>query len=109
MCKFGSATFEYSLNVLKQVATCMNDFNIGWEVVGYVLFRYLSPQGFSSLRGRLQVITEFAPQLARLVTLTASQASDEVYWWERVWKSVRSVSLSEGEEASSLGVQIPRC
>lgn len=27
----------------------------------------------------------------------------------RVWKGVRSISLSEGEEASSLGVQILRC
>ncbi len=27
----------------------------------------------------------------------------------RVWKGVRSISLSEGEETASLGVQIPRC
>jgi len=56
-----------------------------WEVIGYVLFLYLSPQGFSSFRdgrGRLQVITVFTAQLARFVTLTASQGSGEVYWSE---------------------------
>ncbi len=55
-------------------------FTLSWKYRLYVLFRYLSPQGFSSLRGRHQVITEFAPQLVCLVTLAASQAS--VYWWE---------------------------
>lgn len=64
---------------------CMNDLNATWEVMGYVLFLYLSPQEFSSFRDgrrRLQVITVFTPQLVHLVTLTASQGSDEVYWSE---------------------------